>query len=148
MIFKGCEEGKTMSRLDVFLLMFPPKQLKKMVSYTNKELEKKGGDDLSKSELSKFLGLCILITRFQFSSRRNLCFRLGQLSRMSWCRFDQIWSCLRWSHRPQERPDGMSHAAYRWVLVHGFVDRFNAHRAAKSFPGEYICIDESMIRWY
>ena len=158
-ISKGCEEAKTMSRLDFFLLMFPPKQLKKMVSYTNVELENKGGDDLSKSELIKFLGLCILITRFQFSSRRNLwsttatskyvpAYRLGQLSGMSRCRFDQIWSCLRWGRQPQERPDDMSHASYRWMRVDGFVDRFNAHRAANFHPGEYICIDESMIRWY
>ena len=49
--------------------------------------------------------LCILITRFQFSSHRNLwsttafskyvpAFRLGQLSGMPRCRFDEIWTCL------------------------------------------------------
>ena len=159
MIFQGCEEGKTMSRLDYFLLMFPPKQLKKMVKYTDERLKQNGGEELSKSELLKFLGLCILITRFQFSSRRNLwsttatskyvpAFRLGQLSGMSRCRFDEIWSCLRWSYQPEERPDDMMHATYRWMLVDGFVDRFNAHRASKFFPGRYVCIDESMIRWY
>ena len=71
-IFKGCEEGKTMSRLDFFLLMFPPKQLKKMVKYTDKQLQQNGGDELSKGELLKFFGLLILFTRFQFSLRRNL----------------------------------------------------------------------------
>ena len=100
-IFKGYEEAKTMSRLDFFMLMFPPKQLEKMVLYTNDELEKKDGENMSKSELIKFLGLCILITRFQFSSRRNLwsttatsryvpAFRLGQLTGMSRCWFDEI----------------------------------------------------------
>ena len=34
------------------------------------------------------------------------------------------------------------------MLVDGFVNRFNAHRAYNFVPGEYICIDESMIRWY
>ena len=34
------------------------------------------------------------------------------------------------------------------MLVDGFVNRFNAHRAYTFVPGEYICIDESIIRWY
>ena len=130
-----------------------------MVKYTDKQLKQNGGDELSKSELLKFLSLCILITRFQFSSRRNLwsttatskyvpAFRLGQLAGMSWCRFDEIWSCLRWSYQPEERPNDMMHSAYRWMLVDGFVDRFNVHRASKFFPGRYVCVDESMIRWY
>ena len=103
-IFKDCEEAKTISRLDFFMLMFPPKKLEKMVLYTNDEFEKKDGDNMSKSELIKVLGLCIFITCFQFSSRRNLwsttatskyvpAFRLGQLTGMSRCWFDEI--CVR-----------------------------------------------------
>ena len=42
----------------------------------------------------------------------------------------------------------MSHVAYRWMLFDGFVNQFNAHRAANFPQGEYICIDESVIRWY
>ena len=158
-IFKGCEEGKTMSHLDFFLLMFLPKQLKKMVKYTDEQLQQNGGDELSKGELLKFFCLLILITRFQFSLRRNLwsttatskyipAFKLGQLSGMSRCRFDEIWSCLRWSYQPEERPDNMTHSAYRWMLVDEFVDRFNAHRATNFFPGRCVCVDESIIRWY
>ena len=158
-IYEGCDEATTMSRLDFFVLMFPPTQLKKTVLYTNEQLRKKGGDDISMSELMKFLGVCILITRFQFSSRRNLwsttatskyvpAFRLGQLTGMSRNRFDEIWSCLRWSHQPDERPPGMSHAAYRWMLVDGFVENFNLNRSENFYPGECICIDESIVRWY
>ena len=34
------------------------------------------------------------------------------------------------------------------MLVAGFVYKFNKHRGEVFFPGECICIDESMIWWY
>ena len=42
----------------------------------------------------------------------------------------------------------MLHTAYQWMIVVGFVNRFSEHRARISPPGDYICITESMIRWY
>jgi len=33
-------------------------------------------------------------------------------------------------------------------MVQDFVDRVNEHRSTHVQPGEVICIDESMTRWY
>ena len=91
-------------------------------------------------EMVKFMGLCILITRFQFLSRQDLWsqaapskyvpeFKLGQLTRMSWNRFYMIWICLRCIHQPKQREEVMTHAQYRWLLVDKFIDRFNTRRS-------------------
>ena len=42
-IFPGCEEGKNMTILYYFILMFPPNQLTEMVRLTNRELKEKEG---------------------------------------------------------------------------------------------------------
>ena len=41
-ITPGCEEGKTISRLDYFLLLFPHNQLRRMTLYTSQKLFKHG----------------------------------------------------------------------------------------------------------
>jgi Transposase IS4 len=73
--------------------------------------------------------------------------RFGRTN-MSRVRFDDIWTCLRWSEQPSDRTDGMSSERYRWLLVDGFVERFNEHRAKTFVPSENICVDESISRWY
>jgi hypothetical protein len=42
----------------------------------------------------------------------------------------------------------MSSEHYRWLLVDGFVERFNNHRKNYFFPSDLICVDESISRWY
>ena len=69
-IFPGCEEGKNMTRLEYFILMFPPNQLTEMVRLTNRELKEKEEKSMTIGEMVEFMGICIIITRFQFSSRR------------------------------------------------------------------------------
>lgn len=44
-------------------------------------------------------------------------------------------------------PDASS-VRLRWALVQGFVDTINAHRAANVTPGDTLCVDESISRWY
>ena len=61
-----CELGRTMSRLDYFLLMFPPKQLSEMVRLTNLELEKLNVQLTTKGEIIKYIGVMILSTHFEF----------------------------------------------------------------------------------
>jgi Transposase IS4 len=34
------------------------------------------------------------------------------------------------------------------MLIDGFVERFNEHRARMFVPSEDICVDESISRWY
>ena len=42
----------------------------------------------------------------------------------------------------------MSHAEYRWLLVDDMVEIFNSHREDSFIPSEWICVDESISRWY
>ena len=92
-----------MTSLEFCILMFPMNQLTEMVRLTNREFKKKEEKSMTISEVVKFMGLCILIARFQFSSRRCLwsqnapskdvpALKLGQLTIMAWNRFDMIWS--------------------------------------------------------
>ena len=40
-----------------------------------------------------------------------------------------IWRYLRWSKQPKERPAGMPHSTWQWMLVGDFVDNFNKYQA-------------------
>ena len=42
----------------------------------------------------------------------------------------------------------MSYERYRWMCVDDFVQNFNKHRAKNFEPGQHICVDESISRWY
>ena len=68
-IFPGCEEGKNTTRLEYFILMFPQNQPTEMVRLTKRELREKEEKSMTIGEMVKFMGLCIIITRFQFSPR-------------------------------------------------------------------------------
>ena len=160
---KNCQRAKALSRLEWFLLSFPPAQLAEMVRLTNKELAKirvrnSTTDWVTQGELVKFLGMLMLMTRFEFNDRASL-WKTTSLSKyvpapafgrtgMSRNRFDTLWRCLRWSEQASVRPDGVSHAEHRWQLVDGFVERFNEYRKRMYSPTHMICVDESMIRWY
>ena len=60
-------------------------------------------------------------------------------------RFDELWRCIRFSEQPLQMPDGMSSERYRWLLIDGFVDQFNEHRARTFVPSERICVDNQGI---
>jgi hypothetical protein len=117
-----------------------------------------GESDMDFGELIRFLGIILLITRVDFPSRRYLwsteafskylpAFAFGRLG-MTRNRFEAIWSCLRFSYQPEQRPEEMPTEEWRWMLVDDFVAMFNSFREKKFFPGDTICIDESMSRWY
>jgi Transposase IS4 len=110
--------NKRLSRLDIFHLMFPPSQLDVMVRCTNAIMREKNKKTTTKGELLKFLGVIVLMTRYEFKSRVSLwsttavskyetppCFGKTNMSRV---RFDDIWTCLRWSKQPSDHTDGMS----------------------------------------
>ncbi|CAJ1960886.1 unnamed protein product [Cylindrotheca closterium] len=63
-------------------------------------------------------------------------------------RFDSIWECLTFSRQPEQRPEGMSAEAYRWLLIDDFINEFNEYQAANFIPGSTICVDELIARWY
>ncbi len=58
--------------LDFFLLMFPPKQFIDMVELTNTELTKLELNKTNCSEMLKFFGAILLMTKFEFTSRASL----------------------------------------------------------------------------
>jgi Transposase IS4 len=154
----GHNVDRMMSRLDVFLLMFPPEAINDIQRLTNKQLQEASEKAITKGELIKFFGVLILITRFSFNNRSDLWSMkawskyvpspdFGQTG-MSRRRFDMIWRYIRWSDQPSDRPLDMSSEQYRWLLVDGFVQHFNDYRAETFSPSEGICVDESISRWY
>ena len=110
--------------LELFLLIFPPDHLVKILTLTNQNLLKIGKQKITKDILIKFFGIIILGTRFEFSSRRDLWStasvsrfveapRFGEKTGMSRNRFDEIWSSIRFSKQPAERSEGVSSINYR-----------------------------------
>ena len=61
-----------MSKLEVFLLIFPPNHLTKIIALTNVRLEAKGHEDIMKGKLVKFFGVIIPGSQYEFGSRRDL----------------------------------------------------------------------------
>lgn len=154
----GTDVRREMSRLDYFLLMFPPTELSLILQLTNERLIEKQKNTATKGEILKFFGIIILSTKFEFGSRSSLWsttapakyepapeFGRTGMPRM---RFDDIWSSIRFSQQPTVRPDGMSSEQHRWLLVDNFVANFNEYRANNFSPSDLICVDESMSRWY
>ena len=74
--------------------------------------------------------------------------KLGAMARRPRQRFDYLWSILRWNFQPKERPQGVSDADHRWMLIDDVVDIFNQHQQDNFIPSKWICADESISRWY
>jgi hypothetical protein len=60
------------SRLEYFLLMFPPTQLTTMCWLTNTMLAQQNKHPITAGELLRFFGILILTTNFEFSSQAQL----------------------------------------------------------------------------
>jgi hypothetical protein len=140
----GTDRGRHLSRLDYFLMSFPPKQLSKMIRLTNRALIAASRKQATKGELLKYFGVMILCTRYEFTSRASLwsttapskyvnAAALGKTG-MPRQRFDDLWRYLVWSKQPAVRPEGMSHKKHRWMLVDGFVEEYNRHRETDFIP--------------
>lgn len=107
-----CDPAPQRSRLDYFLLMFPPKQLKLMISEANRWLGKEGKELTNEGEYIRFLGVWILVTRFKFGERRSLWSATSHhkylppanfgATGMVGDRFDLLWQCTRFSRQPDE----------------------------------------------
>ena len=155
------EDSDLSNSLDIFgyfEMMFPPDALDTILCETNNQLRNAGYVTTYKGELLRFFGVMITITRLTFDSRRDLWSTipagkfvpravLGRTG-ISKNRFDALFSCLRWSHQPSERPPDMSAEEYRWLLVDDLVAHINRYRQRTFFPSERICVDESISRWY
>jgi hypothetical protein len=144
----GSDSRKSFSRLEYFLLMFPPDQLAAIVTLTSENLLLKSKAPTTPGEVLKFFGVLILVTRFEFSSRSSLWSNTAPSkyqpapsfgkTGMSRHRFDLLMSAIRFSRQPPVRPD----------LVDDFVTNFNSYRETNFSPSDLICADESISRWY
>ena len=158
MLGRGGDHQNSYSRIEYFLMLFPPEQLQLILQLTNHELGMARKTYTSAGEIVKFFGVMLLATRFEFGSRASLWSNVttnkyipapsfGQTG-MPRKRFDDLWMCIRFSEQPPNRPSEMTSEQYRWRLVDDFVKNFNEHRAQNFFPSDEICVDESMSRWY
>jgi hypothetical protein len=132
--------------------MMPPAQLSLILELTNERLAEREKQKMSRQELLRWIGVCVLITSINFRGRHcSLWEGGGAYSRylssfdlratdMSRNRFDDIWYAVRWSPQPPEQPHDMSSEQYRWMLVDDFVASINEYWARTS--------DKLMIRWY
>ena len=137
--------------IDFFLLMFPSEHLSKIVHATSRRLRARAKKPTSAGEFLRFFGVLVLMTRVEFADRRSLWEsdetdkRVQQVNLckdMSRHRFEKMLSHIAFS--------GEQHPATydRWSEVEGFVKAINDHRRSVVTPSEYICVDESISRWY
>ena len=158
MLGRGGDHQNSYSRLEYFLMLFPPEQLQLILQLTNNELAMVRKTYTTAGEIVKFFGVMLLVTRFEFGSRASLWSNMttnkyipapsfGQTG-MPWKRFDDLWMCIRFSEQPCNRPSEMTSEQYQWRLVDDFIKNFNEHRAQNFFTSDEICVDESMSWWY
>jgi hypothetical protein len=122
-LYPGSNTDERYSRLDIFLMMFPPRQLDHMLKATNDQLTLSNKRTTTKQELLKFFGIIILTTKYEFTSCSSLwstvapskyeqpaCFGRTGMGRV---RFDELWTSVRFSYQPPTRPEDVSSEAYR-----------------------------------
>ena len=158
MLGRGGDHQNSYSRLEYFLMLFPPQELQLILQLRNNKLAIARKNYTTAGEIVKFFGVMLLVTCFAFGSRASLWSNMTTnkyipapsfgLTGMPRKRFDDLWMCIRFSEQPPNRPSDMTSEQYRWRLVDDFVKNFNEHRAQNFFPSDEICIVESMSRWY
>ena len=103
------------------------------------------------------LGVLILVTRYELSSRRDLWYS------RSWCkyigtpgivktgltrqRFDHLWSFIRFSIQQKPRPEGINMKEWECQLVNDHIEKFNSHILENLSPSDRLCVYESFRRW-
>jgi len=66
-------------------------------------------------------------------------------------RFGALWSALTFNRQPAGGGPANGNSGgerCRWALINEFIFSSNAHREAHVTPGETICADEAMLKWY
>ena len=155
---QGGDHQNSYSRLEYFLMLFPPEQLQLILQLTNNELAMARKNYTMAGEIVQFFGAMLLVTWFEFGSRASLWSNMTTnkyipapsfgLTGMPWKWFDDLWMCIRFCDQPHNRPSDMTSEQYHWRLVDDFINNFNEHRAQNFPPSFEICVDESMSRWY
>ena len=139
MLGRGGDHQNSYSRLEYFLMLFPPEQLQLILQLTNNKLAMARKNYTMAGEIVKFFGVMLLVTWFQFGSQASLWSNTSTnkyipapsfgLTEMPWKWFDDLWMCIRFSDQPCNRPSEMTSEQYHWRLVDDFVKNFNEHQA-------------------
>lgn len=147
-----------MSPIDYFYWMFPMSHLGSIERMTNSELAKRGKPLTTISEILRYFGVVLLLSRHEFSSRKDLWSPTNSYKYipspnfariMASHRFEMLRCCIRYSYCATERDNESSdNSRNRWALVDDFVKAINEHREMFVTPSDLICVDESMSRWY
>ena len=112
-----------MTWIDVFLLVFPPDHLLKIIAPTNQKLRAQEYASITKGGLIKFFGIIILGSRYEFGSRREI-WSTASVSRLvkvpnfgakngisrKW--FHNIWSSIWFIEQSEERTEGVTNMAH------------------------------------
>lgn len=120
----------TRSPYDCFMTMFPFEHLVLTKELTHERLLKSGKNGTSISELLRFFGILMLMTRFEFGNKLDLwstehsskyvpapCFGKTGMGRD---RFVDILKCIRFSRQPDEQGELLS-VQWRWSLVQALL---------------------------
>ena len=71
-IYHGTESRLYLSKLDAFLMMFPPKQIDLILKLTNHNLAESVKKLITKSMLFNCFGVIVLLTRFDVHNQRQI----------------------------------------------------------------------------
>ena len=126
MLGRGGDNQNSYSRLEYFLMLFPPQQRQLILQLTNNELAIARKNYTTAGEIVKFFGGMLLVTRFEFGSRASLWSNVTTnkyipapsfgLTGMPRKRFDDLWMCIRFSEQPWNRPSDMTSEQFRGDL--------------------------------
>ena len=163
-VYPGNAAFTDMSCLEAFQHMMPPDQINLILELTSKNLVEKNKNEITRGELFRFIGVCMLMSISNYKGERRLLWGEGdecgssiskyipaidlRKTQMTRNRWEDIWYEFQSSRQPLDCPLDMSPEAYRWLLIEDFIANFNKHRKEMFCPGARIEADESISRWY
>ena len=137
-------QGSTgLTPYDYFSWMFPMLHLRTIVDQTNLNLARHAKRFTSTSEILKFFGVLVLITRYEYGDCHNLWSTTSSSQYvtapnftriMPRHRFESLRPCIRFSVCPLRDTEDTN----LWNLVEDFVTAINEHRQMFVTPSDYI----------
>lgn len=136
--------------------------LSTIVIATNWNLQKDGHYATTSGEILKYFGVLILMARFEFSDRgksRGGMFYSNYVPAPNFAnfmprkRFEAVRRNVTYRKTPilqqyERRHMSMGPPPGRWGLIQDFVDAISEHRSRQVRHSTFICVDESISRWY
>jgi len=118
---------------------------------TNNNIKEKDKKEITRGELFRYIGICMLMAISHCRGERRLLWGEGdecgraiskyipamdlRKTQMSRNRWEDIWYAFQSSRQPPECPPDLSPEGYRWLLIEDFIANFNKHRKEMFHPG-------------